>query len=217
MFCKKCGNELSDNALFCPKCGAKIGEEADAAATEPTPAAAADPGAATPQPTVNYSSSDIAQTLLSGSSGINVIVFGAALVHLIQIILWYCHSFYVKVALFDLKETLSMHDACNGTHFICVITVLLLLASIALNVLKGINIDIKASNIICIVGQAWYLGWFLIEYIAGKNEFKDEYYSEMVKIGFTFAGVLMLLLSLACIAYYVLNIMQSKKNAAAVY
>lgn len=27
MFCKKCGNELSPNAVFCPECGEKISEE----------------------------------------------------------------------------------------------------------------------------------------------------------------------------------------------
>ncbi|MCD8095308.1 MAG: zinc ribbon domain-containing protein [Ruminococcus sp.] len=27
MFCKKCGNELADDATFCGKCGAKVNEE----------------------------------------------------------------------------------------------------------------------------------------------------------------------------------------------
>ena len=33
MFCKKCGNELPDNAMFCPKCGNKTGNERQAEIT----------------------------------------------------------------------------------------------------------------------------------------------------------------------------------------
>ncbi|MBC5714413.1 zinc-ribbon domain-containing protein [Roseburia sp. BX1005] len=33
MFCKKCGNELPDNAMFCSKCGNKTGNERQAEIT----------------------------------------------------------------------------------------------------------------------------------------------------------------------------------------
>ena len=44
MFCKYCGNSVSDNARFCGKCGADLGEGYDqkaAPAPAPAPAAAA--------------------------------------------------------------------------------------------------------------------------------------------------------------------------------
>lgn len=31
MFCKNCGNELSDDAIFCPKCGSPVKENFDLA------------------------------------------------------------------------------------------------------------------------------------------------------------------------------------------
>lgn len=229
VFCPGCGQEIKDSAQFCPKCGAKvrsginintsdiankIGQASEKGLQVASKLAqSAKSGSEELLDKVKNSDNatlqSVSKTLQSGK--LTPVMFLAALIQVIQLILWFVKCIYTEAVGYNLRETLSMYECCESAQVINVITIVLLLASIALSVLVGLGKQIKGVNVVGIIAQVWYLGWVLVEKIGSKYALENSGYAGMIEAGLLGAGKFMIFLAIVAIALYIFKLVTSNK------
>ena len=211
MFCKYCGNKLSEAQRFCSKCGkpnAYFGAQSDAAPAPQQPAApAAAPKATAPllKPTAG----------LLGAYGISnkmLMMAGQVLMFLFQLIFWFCETLQITAS-FDgekeseglslkqwfLEEDVGLESSAFTTISVIVMVVLMVLAIVRL-AKPVIAAYVPAVNtlpvngtlfVATIVFELWYLAWnglFFIYMIMTADDLSV--FGVKCSAGPTFAGVL---------------------------
>ncbi len=230
VFCPGCGEEIKDSAQFCPKCGTKVKtgfnintgdianriSQASEKGLQVASKLAKDAKSGSEEliNKVKNSENPSLQAIKENISGksISPILLILAAIHVIQLILWFCESIYVSSPSFGIKETVSMHEACEEAVIISVITIILLCLSIVLNIISGLIKDLKLTCVIVgIFSQLWFLGWLVIERVAMTYILDNSEYGDYVIAGFLGAGKFMVLLCVISLALYLLKIVTAKK------
>ncbi len=232
IFCPGCGQEIKDSAQFCPKCGTKvknginintseIASKIGQASEKGLQAASrlaqgAKSGSEELLDRVKNSDNatlqSVSKTLQNGT--LTPVMLLAALIQIIQLILWFVNCIYAEVIGYNMRDTFSMYECCESAQVINIITILLLIASIAFSLLAGIGKQIKGVNVIGIIVQIWYLGWILIERIGSKYALENSGYSGMVKAGLLGVGKFMIFLAIVALALYIFKLVTSNKMKA---
>jgi len=203
MFCPNCGRQMPEGARFCAGCGAQI----EAPKTVP---AWKGPGISGG----NVTKTNHPNGRLDELKNRNLFFFGSLVTLFVAMLFLFGKQIRAKVSLWGFTEieTFSMFMDHN---FWKVLFILLYLGAIAVALLPlVIGGKWKLWNQIPAAGVSG-LGvlWLLIVLIAAKVELSNQGFgSGMAKIGFSFGGVVFLLLNFGTIALSALSFLKDMKD-----
>lgn len=184
MFCKNCGNEISNNSKFCGKCGTPIQQTATA--------------------------NNAASSNLQINNSLSVLFLAATAMHILEIIFWFIRCIKAT-GLGIVSESISMHSLFGDTVIFSVITVIFCLISAVLCILPVISNNTSNFNRLIFpkITTLWVFAWFLIALISALIDSNDSY--GMVKISLTFGGWLLTIVSIASIVLLFMISSKTKK------
>ena len=204
MFCPNCGKQLPDDARFCGGCGNQM----EAPRKEP------DVKVYYPGPEHRVPKAASSSIRLDELKNRNLFFFGSLVTLFVAMLFLFGKQIRAKVSLWGFTEieTFSMFMDHN---FWKVLFILLYLGAIAVALLPLIiGGKWKLWNQIPAAGVSG-LGvlWLLIVLIAAKVELSNQGFgSGMAKIGFSFGGVVFLLLNFGTVALSVLSFLKDMKD-----
>ena len=200
MFCPNCGKQLPDDAKFCGGCGNRMEAPKQAPAAPAAPTAPAAPKAA---PSLS----------VDGLKSRSLFIFGSLATALIALFFLFGKQIKAKVELWGFTET-EKFSMFMDHNFWLVLFILLFVAAIAVALLPLITggkwklwnqIPVAAVSALAVL-------FLLIVTIAAKVEMNKYGFGSSAKVGFSFGGVLFLLLNFGTIALSVLSFLKDMKD-----
>jgi len=191
---------MADDQRFCPKCGTPV----DAAA--PTSGA----GAAS----LNNVVKNVTAAATAGDTNL-LLVGGAALLHLLMLILWFCGT--IMISYWGEGQGVNVPLVLDGFFgvLVSILTVLCLLASIGVLVCKYILklpfLQNKLYDIIPLATAGWCFLWQIIGFIVAFIQIADAI-GFGVGVHFSFGGWIFILCAMGAIAIGIIMLIKSLRK-----
>ena len=219
MFCNQCGKESPDQSKFCGECGSRLEIQVpqqspvvNEPAEQPKSSWSKVELPKVELPKINMPKIDIPDGPLSCLKTRSVFFFGALIAMLIS--RFFTLGMHVKMTAtlwgFTESESVSMFGDVPALKITSAVLFLIGLALVLLPLATDGKWK-KWHQIPAAVVSFVHIVWLLIVQAAGKAS--AGYYSSMVKVNFTFAGIVFILLNLAIIALLVASMVKDSQNA----
>ncbi len=195
MFCKKCGNELSNGARFCGKCGAQVEQVAQV----DLPTSAGNP---------NQFGFGFSVANLRNNRKMTAVYLSAAVLFILEIILWFSGTISISVLGYSESVSTSFFLSEANLGFLNVLTVLLgAFSAVMCIVLLFADINkhrrLIFQKVIAILNLCLYFFVSIAALSEGNSALSD--------VGFTFAGIIMILAEIGLIVLLFYTSSQTKK------
>ena len=209
MFCKQCGKEILDQSKFCSGCGARQEVQVSRQPQSPRPKVELPK---VEMPKFDLPKIDIPDGPLSCLKSRPIFFFGALIAMLISRLFTLGMHVKMTATIWGMTESESV-SMFGDLPALKITSAVLFLIGLAL-VLLPLATDGKWKKwhqIPAAVVSFVHIAWLLIVQAAGKAS--AGYYSGIVKVNFTFNGIVFILLNLAVIALLIASMVKDSRNA----